>query len=49
MVRTNETSLAELLYSNTFFLTLQYEKIGFTEVFLSIFIVRTLERASVEL
>ena len=33
MVRPNETSLAELLYSNTFFLTLQYEKIGFTEVF----------------
>lgn len=49
MVRPNETSLAELLYSNTFFLTLQYEKIGFTEVFLSIFIARTLERASVEL
>lgn len=49
MVWSNETSLAELLYSNTFFLTLQCEKIGFTEVFLSIFIVRTLERASVEL
>ena len=49
MVWSNETSLAELLYSNIFFVTLQDEKIGFTEVFLSIFIVRTLERASVEL
>ena len=49
MVWSNETSLAELLYSNIFFVTVQDEKIGFRCFYQFLFYAFILERASVEL